>query len=188
MSQASSLKIWVRLSLAVALLVLAAPAAALAHGGGTPQLVDAPAGAYHVYAWTSPNPVRVGTLHVTVALVDPADNQPVLGADVQVQLTPPAGAATLPVTAQATHDEATIKTYYETDLEVATAGPWQVAIAYQTPQAAGSAGFDLEVKPKSFTNWFMLGGAALVVIVVGWFVWPKRRPVADSGERMADGG
>jgi hypothetical protein len=163
--------------------LVAAPA--LAHGGGTPQVVDAPAGPYRIFAWTNPDPARVGTLHVTVALVDPVANQPVMGADVQVQVTPrDVGTGSsrpdmAPILAQATHEKATIKTYYETDLRVPTAGSWQVAISYATPQGAGSAGFDLSVQEKAFANWLLIGGAALVAVVLGWYFWPRRLKTAD---------
>lgn len=169
----------VRLLLAT-LALLTATAPAWAHGGGTPQLVDAPAGPYHIFAWTNPDPARVGTLHVTVALVDPAVNQPVLGADVQVRLTPlDAGAATAPITAQATHDQAAIKTYYETDLQAPAAGPWQAAITYATPQGSGSAAFDLAVEERTFSNWLLIGGAGIGLIALGWFFWP-RKPQATN--------
>lgn len=164
-----------------ALVVLSAAPLALAHGGGTPQLVDAPAGPYHVYAWTNPDPARVGTLHVTVALVDPAANQPIMGADVQVRVTPlDADSAAAPIAAQATHDKATIKTYYETDLEVPAAGPWQVAINYMTPQGGGSAGFDLAVQEKTFTNWLLIGGVALVVVLLAWYFWPRKSKTTNA--------
>lgn len=180
---------WIGLAVALVLALLA-PATALAHGGGTPQLIDVPTGPYHIFAWSNPDPARVGTLHITVALVDPAANQPVMGADVQVQVMPlPVGAgssppAMAPLTAQATHDKATIKTYYETDLQVPAAGLWQVTITYDTPQGSGSAGFDLAVEERTFTNWLLIGGAGIALIVLGWFFWPKK-PKTASGEQQA---
>lgn len=170
-------------ALATVALALLTPASALAHGGGTPQLMDVPAGPYRVFAWTSPATPRVGTLHITVALVDPATNQPVLNADVQVQVAPAAGQAA-PITSQATHDKATIKFYYETDMPVPEAGPWQVSIAYGSPQGAGQAGFDLVVKEKAFSAWAVVGAAAAALLVAGWWFWPRANR-ADSNERRA---
>jgi hypothetical protein len=146
-----------------------------AHGGGTPQLVAVPAGPYEIYAWTNPNPIRVGTLHVSVALVDPVSTQAVLNAGVQVVATPLDPAAAAAVSSQATHAKATIKTYYETDMQVPATGPWQVDISYQDATGSGSASFEIAVQPKSNTRWLLIGIGAVVFIAVGWFLWPRKR-------------
>lgn len=153
--------------LALAAVVGAAPASA--HGGGTAQLVQAPSGPYQVYAWTNPNPARVGTLHVTVSLVQPATQEPVLDADVQILAR--AGEDGQTVAAPATHQNAVIKTYYEADVELPAAGPWQITIAHNDAAGSGSASFDLDVQPAAF-NWRPLAiGAVLAVIAAGaWFL------------------
>jgi hypothetical protein len=157
----------------LALLVTFLAAPALAHGGGTSQLVQAPAGPYQVYAWTNPTPVRAGTLHVTVALTDPATDEPILDVPVTVMLTPADGGA--PISALATHDKATIKSYYETDLEIPTEGAWQATISFQSPQGSGEASFPIDVQPQSFNRWLLIGVGGVVVVVVGWFFWPKKK-------------
>lgn len=168
---------WVASAIGLLLTVLAGltiAAPALAHGGGTPQLVDVPAGPLHIFAWSNPDPARVGPLHITVALVDPADGRPVMNADVRVQVTPlDVGSAAEAITTQATHAKATIKTYYETDLQMPAAGLWQVAIDYTADQGAGNANFDLAIQEKSSINWLLIGGSALVAVVLGWFFWPR---------------
>ena len=66
------LRLWLLYILAVCLLW---PQSGLAHGGGAPQITDAPAGPYRLFAWSSPDPWRTGTAaHITVAitLVDAA--------------------------------------------------------------------------------------------------------------------
>ena len=153
----------------MAIAALASAAPAQAHGGGTPQLVQAPSGTYQIYAWTNPEPPRAGPVHVTVALVDPATQQPVLDADVQIVAT--AGAGNPPVSAQATHDNAVIKTYYEADLDLPAAGPWQIAVAHSDTAGSGSAAFTLDVQPAA-RNWRPIAiGAVLAVIAIGaWFV------------------
>lgn len=160
-------------SLLLALLFVLSVAPALAHGGGTPLLVQEPAGPYLVYAWTNPTPVRVGTLHVTVALTDPATDKPVQNVPVIVTLAPAEGGA--PVSAPATHDKATIKSYYETDLEIPKEGAWQATISFQSPQGAGEASFAIDVQPQSISRWLLIGVGAVVVVVVAWFFWPKKK-------------
>ena len=151
----------------LAILVSAAPANA--HGGGTPQLVQAPSGPYQVYAWTNPDPARAGVLHVTVSLVEPASQQPVL--DAEVQILAQWGEESPPIAAPATHENALIKTYYEADIELPTAGAWQITVAHSDAAGSGSASFPLEVKPATF-NWRPIGiGAVLALIALGaWFV------------------
>lgn len=170
-SKAIALIRWA-LALSLLPLVLTAATPAWAHGGGTAQLTQAPAGPYEVYAWTNPNPVRVGTMHVTVALTDPATDEPVLGVPVQIIAQPADGAA---VSSAATHDNATIKTYYETDLEMPSTGRWQVTVAFQAPPGSGEARFDVDVQPKAFDNWLLVGVAGLALLIGGWFFWPTKK-------------
>jgi hypothetical protein len=159
------------LVLATGMLLVMAGAApvALAHGGGTPQLVAEPAGRYEIFTWTNPEPARVGTFHVTVALVEPATDQPILNAGVLVHAVPAgAGTANLPIAAPATHENATIKTYYETDLELPTAGPWQVTVAYTGTNGVdtGSASFPVEVQEAGI-NWGRIALGIVLVILAG---------------------
>lgn len=151
------------------LAVAVAAPVALAHGGGTPQLVEELAGPFEIFAWTNPEPARVGTFHVTVALVEPATDQPVLNAGVLVRAAP-AGVeiAGSPLVAPATHENATIKTYYETDLEIPTAGPWQVTVAYTGTNGteSGSASFSVEVQ-EAGTNWGRIALGVVLVILAG---------------------
>jgi hypothetical protein len=160
--------------LAALLLWLALATGALAHGGGTPQLVHQVAGPYAIYASTSPDPLRVGTMHVTVALVLPEDEEPVLNANVQIIAMPPAGAQ---VTAAATHENAQIKSFYEADLPVDTPGRWRVTVAYQDGDAAGSATFTVEVMPAAIDRRLIGLGAALLGLGVAavWIGRGRRR-------------
>lgn len=171
---------WSALWLAIATLALAGHApAVLAHGGGTPQLVKAPAGDYALYVWTNPNPAGVGALHVTVALVQPESDAPVLNAAVQVTATPENGD---PIAAAATHEEATIKSYYEVDLELPRAGLWQIDVSWQDGGASGQAGFPLQVEPAPVnTQLAGLGVALLAVVgVVAWLALRRRRAAASG--------
>ena len=152
----------------------------LAHGGGTPQLVKEPAGAYAVYVWTNPDPLRVGTMHVTVALVEPDTDVPVLNATVQITASPQSGQ---PIVIAATHENATIKSYYEADMELSETGPLQVTVAYQDGAAAGSAGFAVQVGEAGINTQRIGLGAALLAIgggVVWMLMGRKKRPAAGE--------
>lgn len=163
----------------LALLLL--PVMASAHGGGQPQVVDVPSGPYHVYVWTNPQPPQPGVLHVTVALVQPETQRPVLDAAVQVTATLMDTSAA-PVISAATHDNATIKTYYETDMTLPKAGLWQIAVAHSDAAGNGSITFELAVQPAplAFGPGEVMLAAALLAGGAGvlWWWWRKRRHAA----------
>ena len=54
-----------------------------AHGTGTPQLLNAPAGPYLLSVWTDPDPLRADEAHVVVAVVEP-ETQEFIVSDVTV--------------------------------------------------------------------------------------------------------
>ncbi|MEA3334754.1 MAG: hypothetical protein U9R25_02520 [Chloroflexota bacterium] len=156
----------------------------LAHGGGTPQLVKVATGPNELYAYTSPAPVRVGTLHVTVALAVPETEKPVLDAAVRVELKPVDNRSKIEtIRAYATRDQAANKTTYETDIQVPEAGQWQVDISYETSEGKGNADFLLEVKPKSPVNWLVIGGIGLALLVGGWLFLTSRN--SESNDQNA---
>lgn len=165
------------LAFLVLLLLALQPAGVLAHGGGTPQLLKEPAGAYAMYVWTNPNPVRVGTLHVTVALVEPDTDVPVLNAAVQITALPQSGQ---PITADATHANATIKSYYEVDMELTETGPLPVTVAYQDGAASGSAGFELQVERAAVNVQRIALGVALIVIAIGILRFGRKKSAATD--------
>ncbi len=135
--------------------------------------MQAPSGPYEIYTWTNPNPARAGLVHVTVALVEPASQQPVLNADVRIVAAPSDGSQ--PVSVPATHENAVIKTYYEADLDLPAAGTWQFTVSHSNAAGSGSASFDLDVQPAAF-NWRPIAiGAVLALIAIGaWFVLKKQ--------------
>ncbi len=91
--------------------------------------------------------------------------------DAAVQILALASGESQPIAAPATHANALIKTYYEADIELPTAGVWQITVAHSDAAGRGRASFLLEVKPATF-NWRPIGiGAVLALIALGaWFV------------------
>lgn len=150
------------------LLLVAGAPAALAHGGGTPQLENAAAGPYVVSAWASPHPPRVGAYHVTVSVARPGDGgaagEPVLGADVTVRLTPRAAGETL--TAQASNEAADNKLFYEADVELPAPGVYDVQVTVEGPDGRGEAGFAIEVQEGGGVNWGLVGAAGVGIVAV----------------------
>jgi hypothetical protein len=186
------------MGLALTLTAVARPAQA--HGGGTPQLAIVEAGPYRVSAWTEPDPIRVGQLHVTVAVFEaPAPGAQegetgplVLDAQVQVKLEPLDHAAET-LTAQATRQNALNKLFYETDLELPSQGQWHAIINVQGPAGAGSADFQIQALPPSKLGslgpfiWTALGALGLLLAVVVW--WSRSARTQDEpGPRTTERG
>jgi hypothetical protein len=167
--------IWIGSALILLVAFAASPTSVGAHGGGVPQLVNAQAGPYLVSAWTQPDPIRVGIMHIGVAVVSAPESEGavvkasdyVLDAQVQVHLDPTDQYGER-LTAIASRENATNKLSYEADIELFQKGNWQVAIAVDGPAGEGSASFEIKVLPASPFNWTLWGGIGLALVAGGW--------------------
>ncbi|MFQ5576214.1 MAG: FixH family protein [Anaerolineae bacterium] len=162
----TGLSFWKRLIVVPALAVLAAAQPVWAHGGGAPQLVNAPAGPYRVSVWTQPDPLRAGEVHFTVAVTDPAAGAPILDAGVTVTLTPLSGSGAA-ISSPATHREAVNKIFYETDFELPAAGRWQVVVAVDGPRGRGQTDFEVDALPAAANRWRWWAGGLLAALLTG---------------------
>lgn len=166
-------------------LVVATPMSALAHGGGTPRLTNAPAGPYRVYAWSDPEPWREGEVHLSLAVTLPAaDAQaqpgaqletPVVDAEIAVILTPVGGGDAIRLTA--TRQPFLNDFYFEADTLLPAAGLWTVAIEIDGPAGPGSSSFQVEALTPRTLNWTLLaaGIGILVLIAALAGLWPRRQ-------------
>ena len=173
--------------LGLSLILTVSPRTVQAHGGGAPQLTNADAGPYLVSAWTQPDPIRVGELHITVAVSEPpqpgdTDRETgdlVLDATVSVGVDP-VNQAGETLIVPATRDNAVNKLFYEADLELPAEGQWQVDILVEGPAGAGNTGFAVEALPPSGINtllglgWPLWAGLGLVIIAAGWWFQMSR--------------
>ncbi len=172
----------------VTLLVGIWPESMLAHGGGTPRLIDVNVGPYRLYVWSQPDTPRVGEMHFTVAVIEDAGSAtasdsaaaldtPILDATVQLELWP----ATNPeqrLSDSATRDQALFPQYYEADLDVLTEGVWRASVTVTGPEGKGDAGFDFEVFPARQLNWPLIVGSFLLLLTLSAANRIWRRPVA----------
>ncbi len=180
--------------LGLALILLFASRSVQAHGGGTPQLINAEAGPYWVSVWTDPDPIRVGEFHVTVAVSEapkPGSSTReagdlVLDAAVLVRAEPVSQNGETLVAA-ATRDNAVNKLFYESDLTLPAEGQWRVDVQVNGTAGAGNAGFDIEASsPSTFytllgLGWPLWAGLGLVLVAGGWWVQMSRHREAEVG-------
>ncbi|MCB0109510.1 MAG: hypothetical protein KDE53_26490 [Caldilineaceae bacterium] len=148
----------------------------LAHGGGTPRLTDAPAGPYRLYAWTQPEPLRAGEIHVTIGVTAASGDgaltgggdlvQPITDATVTVHFISLAG-TTAPIVNVATLGGVGA-VYYEADANLPTAEAWRFLVEVQGPDGGGTVEFIQELLPARTVNWLLLGagGALFVALIV----------------------
>lgn len=158
------------------------PASVIAHGVGTPRLLNEPAGPYLISVWTDPYPLRADESHVTVAVIDPETQAPLVeSVIVTVELTQ----GDVRLSAPATTATAANKTLYEavfTDLPAV--GTWQATITADGPDGRSEpVSFPVEVQPALPLNALRpaligLGAAALILLV-----WRARRGNAVAAPR-----
>jgi hypothetical protein len=161
----------------VTLLVGNTTSGTLAHGGGVPQVTNAKAGPYRVSVWTQPEPLRAGEIHFTVAVsqpgsVDQEAGAPILNAVVELQLIPATGLDDA-VRVFATHDEAVNKLFYEADVDLLTAGVWQVVVSVKGPSGLEQTEFTIDVLPASGFNWWIVFGGGVIVLSVAGLIMAK---------------
>lgn len=168
-----------------------------AHGGGTPRIVNEPAGPYLVSVWTQPEPLRAGEVHVSVAVMLPDDssNQSPNSAELQQMVTDATvvvefesaatpgtaadnGAEVERISVEAVPQSAPIDLYYEADVELSAAGEWRTTIQVDGVHGSGTVAFDNTVLAKRQLNWSMI--AILIVlffgILMGLGVQARKRP------------
>lgn len=128
--------------------------------GGTLRLTET-AGAYRITVFTSPEPLRVGLIDVSILLEDNQSRRNVTKATVLVRLSPkndPRQSRTIP----ATREAATNKLLYSAKATVSQAGWWHVVIDVDGPLGAASSHMTMPVSERP-ARWLTLWP---------WIVWP----------------
>lgn len=163
--------------LAAGYLFVVVPAVA-AHGGGTPQLVNAPIGPYWISLWTSPEPPRAAEpLHFTIGLAEPGTGReagaPVLGATIMVSLSR-AQDESAPIRVAATNANSANRLFYEADVTLPEPGVWTASIDVDGSEGSGDASIVLDVAEAGGPNWLLWGGGGIVVIAVLFLIAGRR--------------
>ncbi|MBX3053241.1 MAG: hypothetical protein KF753_17285 [Caldilineaceae bacterium] len=178
------------LFLLVLLLLGFSYATVLAHGGvGTQQINNLDLGPYRIWVWSDPEPPAVGEYHVAVALTESLDSdpngfagEPVLGADVLVEMENQTSGILL--IAQATHEDAVNKLFYEAVFSPEQTGIWEIRVIVQGPDGPVTASYTDEIVPPTFP-WMAVGGGLLAVVlavagVVLYVYTGRKEPVREA--------
>ncbi len=171
-----------------------------AHGGGTPRLTSVPVGPYNLYAWSEPEPWRVGQVHLSLAVTipnpDSNSNQvemPVTDVDITVTYTPMINnvvdSSLAPVVKKAMRQEFLNDFYYEADPILTREGDWQIHVDVSGPIGSGSTEFAMETFPERTLNWTLIAGAGgvLIVILVLIALWSRSQQPALPAHRPRRG-
>ena len=151
---------------------------ASAHGGGVARLTNAEAGPYRLFVWTTPEPLLVGEVHITISVVqassdsrsDEANRRDALDiavtdANVQVRFEQVAQPATV-FTLQAGHADMLNNLFYEADTELTAVGDWRISIIVEGAEGRGEAAFEASIGQAREPNWPLIGGASVALIVI----------------------
>lgn len=154
-----------------------------AHGMGTPQKINEPAGPYLVSIWTDPDPLRVDEVHVTVAVTDRQTQAPILDSRVTVQLAS-LEEESVSLSAPATQENSPLKFLYVAVFEPPFAGPWRGTVIVDGPDGSGEpVSFDIDVLPPAPFNWLWVGTGGLGVLLAFWLARSWLR-TADQSHRL----
>ena len=159
-----------------------------AHGGGVPRLTDEAAGPYRLFAWTQPDPLRVGDMHLSIGVVAAAKNaagldEAVTDAAVTVYLAPTTGEVT-PIALTAVLQEQLGSYYYEADATLPNSGEWRFTIEVSGASGNGSAAFVSEVLAARQINWYLIVIAGLLLVALLGLIGLWNRMQANAQQRM----
>jgi hypothetical protein len=169
------------LACVIAVLLQSSRAAA---DGGAVRLMQA-AGPFTITLFAAPAVLGVGPADLSVLVQARADGAAVLDAGVAITTVPPAGAATAPLTVDATHDAATNKLLYAATVTLPLPGTWTARVAVRRDNERAEVSCELPVVPAAGTLariWPYLAIPPLAVSLFALHQWlvARRRPAAAA--------
>jgi hypothetical protein len=141
-------------------------------------------GRYQIAVFSSPTPLRVGPVDVSVLLLDADSGSPVGDAVVKVTATlldRPTAIAEQP----ATIDAATNKLFRAATFDLPTAGRWRIEATVNGPLGTAQTAFDTEVAeqlPRALALWPWLAWPVIPVALYGLRELTSRRRLVKDGD------
>jgi len=143
------------------------PSSFLKADGGAVRLRER-AGGYQITVFTSPTPLRVGAVDVSVFVQDPATGEGIPEARVTVSLRAPGSGRILEY--PATTEAATNKLLRAAEFQLPAPGWWDVDVAVEGPPGPAIVRFEVQAEeppPRWLDLWPWFGWPALVVALFG---------------------
>lgn len=171
------------LALALALaLMLAWPARLALANGGTIQVSRQPAGPYEITVQTSPSPIRVGEVDVSVLVQRAGADELVQDAQVTVTAEPVTARPGTASRSEATHEQATNKLFYAANVDLPTEGRWRIGVDVRHPTlGAGSVRFEVDASQASLLDGPLLLLGLMLLPLLFVVQWRRR---SRSGRRV----
>lgn len=170
--------IFISLVLSSALLHSASPARA---DGGILRLRQN-VGGYAIAVFTSPTPIRVGAVDVSVLVQNAATGEFVPDADVTVCLKVPGTEHTLRYAATA--GAATNRLFKAAVFNLSEAGSWHLEVAVRGPHSSAQVAFEIKADerlPRWRELWPWFGWPAFVVVLFGGHQLLSGRLISTNG-------
>ena len=146
--------------------------------GGTIRVGNQLVGPYEVTVFTSPSPMEVGTVDVSVAVQRAGSSEMVLDAQVSV-VVEPVGRQGRGGAFAATHEQATNKLLYAANVDLPTAGLWRFTVEVESALGEGKVAFEAEVaEPSPLSNPSLLLPLAPILLLALWWLLRARRRAA----------
>lgn len=167
-------------------ILLAAPL--VLANGGTMQVASEPVGPYELTVFTSPNPVLVGTLDVSVLVQHVGAGELVQGVRVTVTAEPtghPGPARTF----EATREQATNKLFLAAKFDLPTEGRWRIGVRVTGPLGEGAVHFEVEASQPTLLERPLLTLLLVVLssMAIVWWLSRLRRKGAARPDRVRKG-
>jgi hypothetical protein len=164
---------------------LGASACSAARGDGGTVRMSGRVGSHEVTVFTSPTPVRVGPVDISVLIQDSASGEPVADERVRIEISPRDRSG--PVLNQvATTETATNKLFYAARFELPEPGAWDVEVHIQESPGVAPLRFTLPVAPalpRWLSLWAWIAWPALAVLVYGVHRFLVRTAARRPGSR-----
>lgn len=158
------------------------PMSTLANGGQV-RIDRQRVGPYDLTVTSSPSPLRVGLVDISVLLQRPETDEFVLDARLLVTAEPLDGGET--IEQPATQDQATEPNYYAAEFEIPSEGTWRFTVLVDGPDGQGQASFEADVAGESIfqrAGWVIWVIAGILGAVVLWWLFAARGDDEDDDE------
>ena len=158
---------------------------ASAHTGGVLYLANEPCGVFEVSTWVLPQlvtvaePVHFDLLILSASVEGQVEQEFILGADVTVRASTLEGDL-IQLEDKGSNINSENELFYEASLALEEAGQWQIDVLVDDGENSCATNFVLIVEDDTEIDWWMIGGAVIVIVGAAIFVMRSRPRSEDE--------